>query len=403
MPAGSSRASASPSTRTRPLRKTLRFLNRLDVLLGVYVLVALGAGLGEVLKGPRSYAGIEYTHYNNFVLFRNSFLHLAEGLDLYAFYVNEAFDLFKYSPAFAVLMAPFALLSEVPAFLLWSVVNALALYAGVRGLPLSDERRGWILWFVLLELVTSLQNAQSNGLTAGLMILVVVALEKRKPGWAALAALVAFHVKLFGVATAVLFVMYPGRRRFVAAGLGWFFLLLALPLLATSPESLAMQYRGWVELLSRDSGGHGMSVIGILHYWLDWDPPRKLLIGLAGLALLAPLLRRSCWGRVSFRMTLLSSILVWVVIFNHMAESPTFVIAMSGIGIWAFMRPRDLADRLALTSCYVFTTLSPTSAFPRYLHRFLPFEVKAVFPILIWLQMQSELWRGPARGGEKSP
>ena len=35
----------------------------------------------------------------------------------------------------------------------------------------------------------------------------------------------------------------------------------------------------------------------------------------------------------------LAAILVWVVIFNHKAESPTYIIAMMGIGISTFPLP----------------------------------------------------------------
>jgi len=47
---------------------------------------------------------------NNFLIFRSAFDHLLAGRDLYAAYPAEHADLFKYSPTFALLFAPFALL-----------------------------------------------------------------------------------------------------------------------------------------------------------------------------------------------------------------------------------------------------------------------------------------------------
>ena len=51
---------------------------------------------------------------NNFLILRAAARHLAAGQDLYAAYPELHTDFFKYSPTFAVLFRPFAVLPLVP-------------------------------------------------------------------------------------------------------------------------------------------------------------------------------------------------------------------------------------------------------------------------------------------------
>ena len=65
--------------------------------LGVYlVIVAIATGVCVAKEC------------NNFLIFRAAYSHLVAGRDLYIAYTAEHVDLFKYSPTFALLFAPFA-------------------------------------------------------------------------------------------------------------------------------------------------------------------------------------------------------------------------------------------------------------------------------------------------------
>ena len=66
-------------------------------------------------------------HNNNFEIFRTSWDNLVAGRNLYVASVNHQ-DFFKYSPTFALLFAPFAILPFTAGVLLWNAVNAGALY-----------------------------------------------------------------------------------------------------------------------------------------------------------------------------------------------------------------------------------------------------------------------------------
>src|SRR6478672_13962051 len=68
---------------------------------------------------------------NNFLIFRSAFDHLRSGADLYALHPTEHGDLFKYSPTFALFMAPFRALPYTPALLIWNLLNVLLIYLGL--------------------------------------------------------------------------------------------------------------------------------------------------------------------------------------------------------------------------------------------------------------------------------
>jgi hypothetical protein len=74
-----------------------------------------------------------------------------------------------------------------------------------------------------------------------------------------------------------------------------------------------------------------------------------------------------------------------VVIFNHKAESSSYVIAMSGAALWFFSQAPSWTNRTLIALAFVFTTLSPTDVFPRWLSAsfLVPYAVKAVPCILI--------------------
>src|SRR6188768_1458880 len=81
-----------------------------------------------------------HTHYNNFKIFKESYFHLTENKDLYALYPKVYFDPFKYSPTFALFMAPFAWINDVAGLYLWNLLNALILFFALWKLPFRSDR-----------------------------------------------------------------------------------------------------------------------------------------------------------------------------------------------------------------------------------------------------------------------
>jgi len=81
---------------------------------------------GAIIGATVQQGGIH--NHNNFLIFRAASRHLIAGSDLYTLYPAEHADLYKYSPTFALLFAPFAFLPLLPAIFLWNALNAGALF-----------------------------------------------------------------------------------------------------------------------------------------------------------------------------------------------------------------------------------------------------------------------------------
>jgi glycosyl transferase family 87 len=351
------------------------------------------AALQQVLLGPKPMGDGLYTHYNNYRIYERSFLHLLHGQDLYVRYPAEHWDIFKYSPTFAALMAPFAALPDAAGVVLWNLVNAAVFVLALSRLPVLSARSKALLGLVLVpDFLTAVQNTQANVLVAGLVLLAFGLLERDRPGWAALAIACGFYVKLYPALGALVFVFYPRRLRFLSSLAAWLLLLGVLPLVLVSPEALRTLYASWFRLLFADREVlTGLSVLGVLHGWFGLDPSKTLVVLAGGAVLLVPLVNVGAWARPTFRLLFLAALLVWMVIFNHASESATFFIAMCGVGLWYFARPRRPEEAALFAFAFLLTSMSPR--FPDVVVERLvrPYALKAVPCILVFAVIVLEL------------
>jgi hypothetical protein len=377
------------------------FLSRVHLLsdgrfiAAVYALITLIASWQKYLTG----------HAGNFRIFRDSFFNLLAGRNLYALRPEEHLDYFKYSPPFALLMAPFAALPVFAGAMAWNFCNVFALFTAIRLLNLSREQQALVLWLILLELLTSIQNFQSNALVAALIIASFVALERGQPEAAGLFVALGASIKIFGGAAVLFFLFYPRKFRFLLATLIAALLLFALPLLVISPAQLQWQYGNWLFLLQSDYlSKEKLSIMSWLHAWFGVDWPKGIVQLVGGCFLLLPVvlaLAPRLWrNREStrlesngFRLTFLASLLIFLVIFNHKAESPMFILAVTGVAIWYSASEHNFARNSLMAFVLVFTSLGSTDLVPRHWRDTItnPLVFKAVPCILVWFVMQMEL------------
>jgi hypothetical protein len=385
-------------------------------LLAGYLLLAWIAAIQQwSLKRPDD----PYTHYNNYVIFRQSFFHLVGHQELYTQYLAEHWDYFRYSPSFALAFGAFAWTPDLLGLLLWNTLNAAVLFLGWMALPIrlpslplrpgKPDPTGYearvrlaAAWFVAVEVMTALQNAQSNVLIAGLLLLAFGFFERRRMALASLMIVVAAFTKLFGLVAFSLFLLYPEKGKFILFSALWGFVVGLLPLVVVSPAELMSLYESWWRLLSMDyAGSSGLSVMAWLQSWFHLNPPRTI-VTLAGIALFCwPLMFSERHRDLNFRLLFLCSVLIWVVIFNHKAESSTYVIAMCGVALWFFTREATPVNIALVSLAFVFTSLSPTDVFPRSFNEsfLVPYAIKAVPCILIWATLTYQLVSGRFRDG----
>ncbi len=378
--------------------RIIQFITNPRFLVALFILLAIAAALGEYFKS----SNWSYTSYNNYIIFKQSFFHLVQGKDLYIPHPAEQSDLFKYTPAFALFFGLFAWMPDWMGLIAWNLLNALVLFSAINAIKIfTPKQKAFALLFVALELMTSMQSAQSNGLIAGLMIWAYNSFEDEKTGRAALFIILATFIKPFGLVAAALFLLYPKKGRFIGFSILYGLLLASIPVVLTTPLTLGLQYYSWFNMLSADHAASlGYSVVGWLQAWFGLAA-NKMGVTIIGVMLFCTAyLNRKAWNDKGFKILLLASALIWSVIFNHKAESPTFIIAVAGVALWYFSQKQSTINTLLLALVFIFTILSPTDLFPATIRTSLviPYQLKVLPCIVVWVKVLWDLHRVKGTG-----
>ena len=368
------------------------FFSNPRTLFGLWTLLAVVAGLTKI--APH--------RHNNFLIFRGVFWHTIQKLSLYDFYPTEYNDHNHYGPIFSLVIAPFAVVPDAIGLLGWLVVLALGMYYAVRRLPLEEGRQIFLYWFCAHELLTALQMQQFNIAIAAIIIGSFAAIEKGREVTAAFLIVLGTFVKLYGVVGLAFFFFVKRKPRFILALIGWSVVCFVAPMLISSPEYVVGQYVEWYERLAVKNGENtfslmqNISLLGMIRKASGSASYSDLLVILPGLALFGlPYLRFGQYRHLAFRYAILSSVLLFVVLFSTGSESSTYIIPFAGIALWYTTSPwkRSGWDVALLVFAFVLSSLSPSDLFPRSLREayVLPYALKALPPTLIWLRLSYEL------------
>ena len=368
------------------------FFSNPRTLFGLWTLLAVVAGLTKI--APH--------RHNNFLIFRGVFWHTIQKLSLYDFYPMEYNDHNHYGPIFSLVIAPFAVVPDAIGLLCWLVVLALGMYYAVRRLPLEEGRQIFLYWFCAHELLTALQMQQFNIAIAAIIIGSFAAIEKGREVTAAFLIVLGTFVKLYGVVGLAFFFFVKRKPRFILALIGWSVVCFVAPMLISSPEYVIGQYVEWYERLAAKNGENtfslmqNISLLGMIRKISGSASYSDLLVILPGLALFGlPYLRFGQYRHLAFRYAILSSVLLFVVLFSTGSESSTYIIPFAGIALWYTTSPwkRSGWDVALLVFAFVLSSLSPSDLFPRSLREayVLPYALKALPPTLIWLRLSYEL------------
>ena len=372
-------------------------------LFGLWTFLAVIAGITKI--APH--------RHNNFLIFRGVFWHTLQKLSLYDFYPKEYNDHNHYGPIFSLVIAPFAVVPDALGLLGWLVVLALGMYYAVRRLPLEEGRQIFLYWFCAHELLTALQMQQFNIAIAAIIVGSFAAIEKGREVTAAFFIVLGTFVKLYGVVGLAFFFFVKRKPRFILALIGWSVVCFVAPMLISSPEYVLGQYVEWYERLAAKNVENtfalmqNISLLGMIRKISGSAAYSDLWVILPGLALFGlPYLRFSQYRHLAFRYGILSSVLLFVVLFSTGSESSTYIIPFAGIALWYVTSPwkRTGWDVALMVFAFVLSSLSPSDLFPRSLREayVLPYALKALPPTLIWLRLSYELQTRDYAPSEKS-
>jgi hypothetical protein len=337
---------------------------------------------------------------NTFEIFRTAAKNLLAGRDLYGANASHH-DFYDYSPTFALLFIPLAVLPLGLGVLLWNALNAGSLYWSL-GRLLTPRQAFAARAIVVIDTVGSIQSRQSNALAAALIILAFVELERRREGRAAISVALGTAVKVFPSAAAAFALFRPQRlARFAAYALAIGMAFVLAPLVLLSPGELLDQYRAWFSMHAATESVE-YSVMDQFRLWfgVQWPYWPMQLLGTA--VLLAPFWRRIARdeSQSRYRLLCLASVLMFCLLFNHKAESPTFVIAVAGVAIWFVVSARDRVAWTLFGVVVVGTVLASSEAVPHNVQQRIvePYRLKTLPILVLWLVTQWELWRKASAG-----
>ncbi len=363
-------------------------VNKKYFFLLLFTTISLVISLQQILIGQ----------INNFIIFRTALTHLTSHMNLYCGYPNEYHDTFLYNPSFIILFFPFFLLPTYLGLILWVQFICIIYYFTINGVFKKSDQV-FIFLFTLIEFVTSTQSLQLNSTLACFMLLTYTLLEKNKPVLASLFVVLGVFIKVYPGLAVLLFIFYPNKLKFVIWGIIWATIAAALPLLVVSPEELISIYNQWFHSLASDNSltesSKSLSLIGILFSWFSHPLMNTVAFQLIGLGiLLVPFSLIKKHKNKVFRLLILVSIMLFVVLFNHASESPTYIIAVIACGIWYLNSRKNYFDKLLLLLVFLFTILLSTDIYPMYLriHYFVPLSIKAIPVLLVWLKLQYDIY-----------
>ena len=357
-----------------------------------YLISALA--LLKILKGG---------NYNNFLIFKYTFFSLIDQKNLFLPQPENFQHYNLYGPIFSVLIAPFAVLPNWLGHTLWTFFNSFILLYAIRKLPLPSGITLAILLIAAHENLTSILSSQFNPSMTAIILLTYSFIDKKKDFWAALMIVIGTFIKLYGIVGLAFFFFSKNKLALISGLVFWGALAFSIPMLFSSPAYIIQTYKDWFEAITEKNRMNStlitdqdICLMGMVRR-ISGNPyiPNWPFLG-AGIILFAlPYLRISQYREPVFRLLILSSTLIFTVIFSTSSESPTYIIAFTGVAIWFVVqkRPFQIWQIVLFIFAMALTSFSPSDLFPKFIrNEFIkPYSLKALPCVLIWFVVSYQL------------
>lgn len=374
--------------------KFLKFIADPKYIFGIYLLISIVSAVLKYIGGPLKY--------NNYMIFKNVFTNTLQQKNIYLLYPGIHFDSNHYGVFFSVLIAPFAVLPDWLGIVLWNVANTALFLFAIHKLPFSSAKKAFFAWLCLQEFITAAVSLQFNIALTGLLMLSAVYVYERKETQSAIAILIGFFVKLYGIAGLSSFFFVKNKWKFILSLLGFGILFLILPMLMSSPHFGIQSYADWFQSLSEKNVSNQVlgnrqdySLMGILRRVLGNAEISNLVFLVPGILVFGlPYLRIKQYKNLAFQLMILASTLLFIVLFSSGSESPTYIIAVAGVMIW-FIIQRERSPLIIglLIFVIILTCFSFSDLFPKYIKEnyIMKYSLKALPCCIVWFRIMYEL------------
>jgi hypothetical protein len=335
---------------------------------------------------------------NNFIIFKQSFYHLLHQNNLYILYENQYLDHYYYSPSFAAMVMPFSLLPVSIAVFLWGFFDAGLLFYAIRQLPIHHKKQNLILLLSANEMMNAAANLQSNGIMAATIILSFVYLLQEKEAKSTLMLLLGFFIKLYSIIGLAFFFFSQHKKKYLIYFLIWLLVLLCIPLFFTSPAFLLQSYNDWITALSLKANFDvtvpmhqnmvDITFQGMIKRIFNLPSLSKWIIIIPSLLLFAAqYVQFKYFINPIYRLYILCSVLLFIVVFNTGSESPTYIIGVPAICLWYVMQEKTKWVNFILFFALFFSSFSYSDLFTPWLrnHIMIPYALKALGCFIVWV------------------
>ncbi|WP_394674443.1 glycosyltransferase family 87 protein [uncultured Chryseobacterium sp.] len=374
--------------------KLLKIILNPKYIFGVYLIISVVTAISKYFRGDYAI--------NNYLIFKNVFLNTLHQKNLFIHYPDLYFDLNHYGIFFSLVIAPFAMMPDWLGISLWNLANTFIFVYAIHRLPLSDPKKALFALLCLQEYITAALSLQFNVALTGLLMLSAIFIYERKEVQSVTAILVGVFVKIYGIVGLSQFFFIKNKIRFILAGLVITGLFFVLPMVYSSPQFVIQSYADWFQSIVEKNNENqvlgnmqDISLMGFFRRILGDASISNLVFLAFGLPLFAaPYIRISQYKHYAFQLMILASTLLFLVLFSSSSESPTYIIAVTGVMIWFFLQKERNPWIIALlVFVIIFTCFSTSDLFPKNirLNYIKKYSLKAVPCIIVWLRVMYEL------------
>jgi hypothetical protein len=336
--------------------------------------------------------------HDNYFIYKSGFINLIHQQTPFGPVRGPGHDFFHYGPVFGLIMAPFALLPDGMGVILWVLFNAWALYIAIKLLPLKESYYLPVLLICAHELMTSSSNVEINPFIGALIILSFVFIRDKKDFWAALMICLGTFIKLYGIVGLAFFFLSKDKPKFILSMAFWSVVLFVLPMAISSPSYIIKTYHDWYgDLVQKNLNNVGyslqdISLMGLIRNIGHEAQLSNITVIIPGMLLFALWYTRyKLYPAIPYQLLLLASTLIFVIIFSSSSESPTYIIAVAGVGIWYMNlnRPVTGLEIFFLVFALILTVFSPSDLFPKSIrvNYVQPYKLKALPVVFIWFKI----------------
>lgn len=341
----------------------LKFYNNNRVVLAFWVLVTLVFVIDSWVSN----------RLNNYLIFENTIRNLIHERSLYAAYPAYHDDANHYGPVFSLIVAPFAMFPNWLGLLFWNLFNCFFLYKAIQTLPLSEEKKIIIGYIAIPCLIESMLNQQFNAGAGALIILSYTLLNRNKGIWSAMCVVLGTFVKLYGGVGLVFFFFAKNKPAYIGWLMMWSIVFFCMPMLFASPDFVAHSYIDWKDSLIIKNAGNivgastDISIMGFFRSLLNYRGiPNYVFISLGVILFMLPFSYLQLLNKRKFQLMILSSVLIFPILFSTGSEDCTYIISITAVGIW-YVQEKNRKMKNVLLPILLFITCNfPLLLFPVY-------------------------------------